>query len=330
MTWTRLDDAVYDHPKLADVDEPAARLLWVWSLCWSNRFGTNGFLPVKSMRNLGRTAGVADLDNAAAELVEARLWIPVEGGWQIHDFLDYNPSAEKVADISAKRSAAGQRGGRRSGETRSKVSSFASPSREANPRRLPKQNRSPSRPVPSPVTDVSSSSGTAREPSTGGDDDDDRTIDLTDLEAVWDANEPPLEQPATAQGLEARAWAAAVAAGEADTARSIASGRTIDAPARYALACAKERWALHSSQLIAAAAEHPDLAGSELLERSGVLDAIAAHPAGRASPTPAARPRIVTVDGQPRFSHTLTCPTCQGRTGHDDGTCGTPDPGAGP
>lgn len=323
MTWTRLDDAVYDHPKLAEVDEPAARLLWVWSLCWSNRFGTNGFLPIKSMRNLGRTAGVADLDNAAAELVEARLWIPVEGGWQIHDFLDYNPSAEKVADISAKRSAAGQRGGKRSGETRSKTSDFASPPREANRGRLPKQNRSPSRPVPSPVTDVSSSSGTAREPSTGRDDDD-QTIDLTDLEAVWDANEPPLEQAATEEP-EARAWAAAVAAGEADTARSIASGRAIDAPARYALACAKERWALHSSQLIAAAAEHPELAGAELLERSGALDAIAAHPAGRATAPPGPSPYVV-VDGKRRFARTLTCPTCHGSTGHPDGTCPLADP----
>ena len=67
------------------------------------------------------------------------------------------------------------------------------------------------------------------------------------------------------------------------------------------------------------------------VEETDLVDpdpARAAHPAGRAAP-PGPSPYVV-VDGQSRYAHTLTCPTCQGRTGHDDGTCplADPDPGA--
>jgi hypothetical protein len=55
---------------------------------------------------------------ATAELVAVGLWEPTDGGYRVHDYLEYQPSAADLAAQSEKKSAAGKRGGQRSGETR--------------------------------------------------------------------------------------------------------------------------------------------------------------------------------------------------------------------
>lgn len=311
MTWTRLDDAVYDHPKLAEVDEPAARLLWVWSICWSNRHGTNGFLPLKSMRNLASISGVQDLHEAAAELTLAGLWIVAEDGWEVHDFLDYQPDATKAADLAKKRSAAGQRGGINSGKTRSKPEANASNKSKQVASQLLRQKRTPSRPVPSPITDVSSSSGPVQqEPPPGRDEDD--LIDLTqELEAAWSTH-PPIENSPPDDPATSRAWDAVIEGGELDLRRAVASGRDIGAPARYALACAKDRWTMAGPRLVATALAQPDLSGLALLAAADEAQAVAmaARPAGGHQPPGGAPP------APPRPA----CGTC-GQPAHQLGTC---------
>ncbi|MFN2346098.1 MAG: hypothetical protein ABR616_10330 [Dermatophilaceae bacterium] len=59
----------------------------------------------------------------AARLVTARLWTETDDGYRIHDWADYQDLS-----LSEKRAAAGRKGGRRSGETRSKQD----PGNEAN------------------------------------------------------------------------------------------------------------------------------------------------------------------------------------------------------
>src|SRR5690606_5177208 len=63
---------------------------------------------------------------AADLLVKVGLWEPAEGGFQIHDYLDYNPSADDVraeqARISESRAKAGRMGGIASGIARRKHS----------------------------------------------------------------------------------------------------------------------------------------------------------------------------------------------------------------
>jgi hypothetical protein len=57
------------------------------------RLLTDGFVPRAQVRKL------ADLDDAQAQakqLVNAGLWEAVDGGYQIHDYLDYNPSRDDV------------------------------------------------------------------------------------------------------------------------------------------------------------------------------------------------------------------------------------------
>lgn len=61
-----------------------------------------------------------------------RLWERVSGGYQVHDFADYQPSREEVIALRATRAEAGRKGGLRSGSTRrSKGEANASASAQA-------------------------------------------------------------------------------------------------------------------------------------------------------------------------------------------------------
>lgn len=111
MSWYRLDDEFPEHPKLKRVPRHvrlAAIGLFVSCGCHANRRLTDGFIE---------TAVVSDWPEGeilAAHLVRAGMWAKSEGGWQIHDHLDYNPSRadieERRRELSAKRSEAGRKG----------------------------------------------------------------------------------------------------------------------------------------------------------------------------------------------------------------------------
>ena len=123
MPWVRLDDGFHAHPKLAALGErtlPAVGL-YTLALTWSSTYLTDGLVPDGQLRRLGGSKALA------SALVDAGLWERVEGGWRIHDFLDYNPSRERVleersADAERKRrgrtsrwSPGGHEGGRPAG-----------------------------------------------------------------------------------------------------------------------------------------------------------------------------------------------------------------------
>lgn len=88
MSWVRIDDRAWCHPKLVALSAPAVRL-WVWALCWSAQHETDGLIKLAALSILGGTKRVA------AELVSAGLWDIRDDGWMVHDFLDWNPSAEE-------------------------------------------------------------------------------------------------------------------------------------------------------------------------------------------------------------------------------------------
>jgi len=92
MPWIRLDDQFPDHPKVIEAG-PLASWLYVCGIGYCNRLLTDGFIPLGQVRKL------ADVDSAgelAARLVAVGLWDEAEGGYRIHDYLEYQPSAEEV------------------------------------------------------------------------------------------------------------------------------------------------------------------------------------------------------------------------------------------
>jgi hypothetical protein len=91
MAWVKLDDQFTEHPKIDHLSDAAFRL-HVAGLCYCGRHLTDGHIPkVRVQRLLPKVAR-----RAVDELVSAGLWMPANDGYRVKDFLQYNPSAEKV------------------------------------------------------------------------------------------------------------------------------------------------------------------------------------------------------------------------------------------
>lgn len=95
MGWVRLDDVFPEHPKVLGLSDAAFRV-HVHGLCYSNRYLTDGFVP----------DAVRPGAKAVRDLIAAGLWNAIEGGWLIHDYLEYN---EPRAAVLAERQAAKER-----------------------------------------------------------------------------------------------------------------------------------------------------------------------------------------------------------------------------
>lgn len=114
MTWVRLDDQFAQHPKLVTAG-PLGIALFVAGLAYCNRNLTDGFIPWAAARLLlswefrernGRlgtvsvTSGLAGEDvtteYVATLLIASGLWTEIDGGYVVHDYLDYQPSKEQV------------------------------------------------------------------------------------------------------------------------------------------------------------------------------------------------------------------------------------------
>jgi hypothetical protein len=85
MAWVKLDDKMWSHPKFGELTGDAVRL-WVFALCWCNQHETDGAVPRGALRVLVGT------EKLAQALCKAGLWRETETGWQVHDFLAYQPS----------------------------------------------------------------------------------------------------------------------------------------------------------------------------------------------------------------------------------------------
>lgn len=93
MTWAKFDDQFPDHPKVDPLSDLAFRL-HVAAICHSARYLTDGFVSEHRVPRLVPRYK----PSAVAELERARLWNREEGGWRIHDYTAYNPSAEEVEE----------------------------------------------------------------------------------------------------------------------------------------------------------------------------------------------------------------------------------------
>ena len=112
MVWARLDDQFHDHPKLAEFDPdlmlPAVGLHML-AISWCADRLTDGFIPAMQPRRLA--GGV--VDNLTAELVRVGLWDKHPKGFEIHDYLDYNPSKAQVEATQEAQKTGGRLGAQR-------------------------------------------------------------------------------------------------------------------------------------------------------------------------------------------------------------------------
>lgn len=105
MSWVKVDDGFADHPKVLMLSDSAFRL-HSCAMCWAARRGTDGFIRTRDLGILismldnyqgSPTTLVDELLKAKLKPQGAALWELADGGWQIHDFTDYNPLAAEVA-----------------------------------------------------------------------------------------------------------------------------------------------------------------------------------------------------------------------------------------
>ncbi len=124
MTWLRIDDKFTRHRKVAPLSDAAFRL-HVTGMVYSSEFETDGRIRAGWLRAMPSLATGKKLMACVAELLQAGVWVPHEDGdgWQIHDFLQWNPSADQVRSKREARAQAGALGGRRSVEAKLKQTS---------------------------------------------------------------------------------------------------------------------------------------------------------------------------------------------------------------
>jgi hypothetical protein len=91
VTWIKLDDGYAEHEKLLEAG-PHALALDIRGMCYCARRLTDGLVPSGAIPAL-----MVDLDPGALEaLLRVGRWEEAKGGYQIHDYLVYNPSKAEV------------------------------------------------------------------------------------------------------------------------------------------------------------------------------------------------------------------------------------------
>ena len=111
MAWARIDDNFFNHPKVRKAGKGPV-VFYMAALCYSNAFLTEGFITDDMLDLIGAQAFQNRPRELADRLVECGLFDRFEGGYMIHDFLDYNYSKQQIDEIKSKRSDAGKQGGR--------------------------------------------------------------------------------------------------------------------------------------------------------------------------------------------------------------------------
>lgn len=97
MSWLKIDDGIMDHPKVeAAIDEagPWVVAVYLRSMCHAAKGLTDGKISRRAAKRL--LADVDESDAVLGALVANGLWDDLGGNYQVHDYLDYNPTREKV------------------------------------------------------------------------------------------------------------------------------------------------------------------------------------------------------------------------------------------
>jgi hypothetical protein len=91
LKWVRLDATFPHNQKVLDLAEQGrwrAITAYVCGLAYAGSQGTDGWIPSSALHLIHARRA------EAAQLVEVALWVPRPGGWDIHDWTQYQPTSE--------------------------------------------------------------------------------------------------------------------------------------------------------------------------------------------------------------------------------------------
>lgn len=95
MTWLKISDEFLEDDTVLELKDRGYRL-HVSAMVYSSRNLTDGVISVRSIKVLEAILAYP-LSKFVAELIDSGLWIPtVGGGYEIKNFLKYNPPASEV------------------------------------------------------------------------------------------------------------------------------------------------------------------------------------------------------------------------------------------
>lgn len=154
MSWFKVDDSFYDHPKFLDVPN-AAIGLWAKSGAWCGKHLTDGVIPASQVKLF---KGTPSQVNA---LISSGIWIEdrSESGskvYRFHDWNEYQPTREqklKEREDGAERQRKSRQRKRQEQEERRNVTrdSHVTPSRDSHEcHKGVSQRPGPARPDPTP------------------------------------------------------------------------------------------------------------------------------------------------------------------------------------
>lgn len=194
MGWVKLDDNYRNHPKIVKAGADGMALD-IAGMCYSAAYLTDGFVPDSAVTTL---YPVKSAKRVADRLVTVGRWERDDdhNGYWIHDYLDYNPPADKVlADREKEREKKRNRRRNPDGTYAGIPKGVPGGQNGGHPHGLPEGVPSiPSRPVPSVVNPSSDLHQLAPESETPMDD-----LELERLTRSWQnvlhakGSDPPLE-----------------------------------------------------------------------------------------------------------------------------------------
>jgi len=106
MSWVRIDDHFYDHPKWADAPGDSIAL-WLAAMAWCNRNNQfDGRIPVVKLAGL---ISIRNVKTTVADLVARHAFHADGTAFLIHEYAEYQQN-DKVQRVRAARQAAGRAG----------------------------------------------------------------------------------------------------------------------------------------------------------------------------------------------------------------------------
>lgn len=109
LPWARLDTNLPTHDKVLELVGVGARgkaaaFVYVCGIAYAVGHGTDGFIRRAALPFIHGTAADARL------LVDARLWVPVDGGWTIANYGTRQAVGLNAQALSEVRAEAGRKG----------------------------------------------------------------------------------------------------------------------------------------------------------------------------------------------------------------------------
>lgn len=99
MAWVRIDDDFFNHRKVLDLSL-AAKTVFIAALCHCNSQLTDGFISTGAARSIVGSLGAPQ--KTIKELVDVGMWHKRADGFDVHDYLHYQPPAQQILAERAK------------------------------------------------------------------------------------------------------------------------------------------------------------------------------------------------------------------------------------